>query len=138
MGKNGGKDPVARARKKVARAQSGYMKAVAKGEREIRNVRALADERIARAKAEFELRANELADVERSAAAEAKPASSRKGKSPAKVTAMPAAHGEPELAATNGASPAPRRRNKNGRFAPAGGTRPTATKASTNHKPKTN
>jgi uncharacterized membrane protein YccC len=65
MGKDGAKDPVAKARKKVARAQNRYLKAVAKGERQIRNVRALVDEQIARAKAEFELRANELADAER-------------------------------------------------------------------------
>jgi hypothetical protein len=64
MGKDTTKDPVAKARKKVARAQNRYLKAVAKGERQIRNVRALVDEQIARAKAEFELRANELADVE--------------------------------------------------------------------------
>ena len=55
MGKSGKKDPVAKARKKVALAQNRYMKAVAKGEREIENVRAVADERIARAKAEFEM-----------------------------------------------------------------------------------
>ena len=69
MGKDGRKDPLTKARKKVARAQTRYMKAVARGEREIRNVRALADERIARAKAEFELKASELAEVERGASA---------------------------------------------------------------------
>jgi hypothetical protein len=69
MGKSGKKDSVAKARKKVALAQNRYMKAVAKGEREIRNVRALADERIARAKAEFEMRAGELADIEQRNAA---------------------------------------------------------------------
>jgi len=64
MGKSGVKDPVAKARKKVAQAQNRYLKAVAKGERQIRNARASADERIARAKAEFELRSQELSDVE--------------------------------------------------------------------------
>ncbi len=68
MGNQEAKDPVAKARKKVAKAQNRYMKAVAKGERQIRNVRATVDERIAKAKAEFEMRASELAEAESAAA----------------------------------------------------------------------
>ncbi len=58
------KDPLAKAKRKVAKAQNRYMKAVAKGERQIRNVRAEVDESIARAKAEFEMRAGQLAEIE--------------------------------------------------------------------------
>jgi hypothetical protein len=64
VGKKKDKEPHLKARKKVARAQATYMKAVARGEREIRSVRAKVDERIARAKAEFEVQASELADLE--------------------------------------------------------------------------
>jgi len=68
MGKQNRRDPIAKARKNVAKSQTRYMKAVAKGERQIRNVRAAVDEKIARAKAEFELRASVLAEAEANAA----------------------------------------------------------------------
>jgi hypothetical protein len=71
MAKAGRKGRLPKARSAVARAQNRYTKAVAKGERQIRDVRALVDEKVARAKAAFELCANELAEAERAVAEKA-------------------------------------------------------------------
>jgi hypothetical protein len=107
MGKQGTKDPVAKARKKVAQAQNRYMKAVAKGERQIRNVRAHVDEKIARAKAQFELRAGELADVEQHA--EGTPngatASPEKAADVVEMAATSTVQAEPAVVSPNGAQP---------------------------------
>jgi colicin import membrane protein len=109
MAKQGKKDPLARAKRKVAKAQNRYMKTVAKGERQIRSVRAEVDESIARAKAEFEMRANQLAEIEQdianknAAAATAEEAANRvtaaRQKPPAKK-ARAASAATPEEAAS--------------------------------------
>lgn len=65
------KEGVDKARVKLARAQDRYMKAVAKGERVVRMARERADERIAKAKAEFEYRATQLAEAEKRAGKQA-------------------------------------------------------------------
>jgi hypothetical protein len=99
------KDPLTKAKRKVAKAQNRYMKAVAKGERQIRNVRAEVDESIARAKAEFEMRAGQLAEIEQevarkdAAAANAEEAATRVAKAQQKRPRNKAAPRTPAEAA---------------------------------------
>lgn len=78
MAKSVRKQDVAKARKAVARARSRYTKAVAKGERQIRDVRALVDEKVSRAKAAYELRENELAETERAVAEKAEKSAAKR------------------------------------------------------------
>lgn len=106
ISKSSKRDPVAKARKKVARAQNRYLKAVAKGERQIRNVRALVDEQIARAKAQFEMRASELAEAEESpslSSGETTVSNYEQAAEMLEAAALEAAPAESEIVIPNGA-----------------------------------
>lgn len=64
MKKSRDADLLTKARRQTLKAQKRYRKAVAKGEREVRDARALADARTTRARAEFEIHASNLVELE--------------------------------------------------------------------------